>query len=238
MKQRRERPAGGGLGERRRHAGSRYTDTCDGDSAVNGEPAQSAFRPSSPNPATRSALPDLDVDANELTLVYRARGMSPEEAEAHAHEVLGSLQAYTSGSPVVGADGEADAGASIDARADVPDEHEAIGNGWSAALSSFCFFACGAIIPILPYLFGLGGTAAMIRLQTTVAAASPTDISGPAPCRMADARSWTAARSMRRLSNQATVGGAGRRLVGLRPEMEGRSRSYGGDGIEGLSRRL
>lgn len=118
---------------------------------------------SSPNPATRSALPDLDVDANELTLVYRARGMSPEEAETHAHEVLGSLQAYTSGIPIVGADEDADAGASADARADAaPDEHEAIGNGWSAALSSFCFFACGAIIPILPYLFGLGGTAAVV----------------------------------------------------------------------------
>src|SRR5438270_43191 len=33
-----------------------------------------------PNPAARTALPDLDVDANELTLVYRARGMTPEEA--------------------------------------------------------------------------------------------------------------------------------------------------------------
>ena len=42
------------------------------------------------------------------------------------------------------------------------DEHEAIGTGWSAAVSSFCFFASGALIPILPFLFGLTGTTAIV----------------------------------------------------------------------------
>ena len=102
---------------------------------------------SSPNPATRSALPHLDVDANELTLVYRARGMDQAQAQEHAHDVLSTLGAYTS--PVA-----------VQKAGD--DEHEAIGNGWSAALSSFCFFASGALIPILPFLFGLTGTAAII----------------------------------------------------------------------------
>ena len=103
---------------------------------------------SNPNPATRSALPHLDVDANELTLVYRARGMTPEEVAEHAREVLSTLQAYTSDIPVVSGE--------------VQDEHEAIGNGWSAALSSFCFFASGALIPILPFLFGLTGVTAVL----------------------------------------------------------------------------
>lgn len=111
---------------------------------------------SSPNPATSSALPDLDVDANELTLVYRARGMAPEEAAAHAREVLASINAYTSSLPV-----QEEAG-------DAEDEHEAIGNGWSAAVSSFCFFASGAIIPILPFLFGLTGTTAVIVASVLV----------------------------------------------------------------------
>lgn len=104
---------------------------------------------STPNPETGSALPHLDVDANELTLVYRARGMAPEEAEEHAREVLSSLQAVTSPIPIQPA---------------VPaeDEHEAVGNAWSAALSSFCFFASGAFIPIIPFLFGMGGTAAIV----------------------------------------------------------------------------
>jgi len=38
-----------------------------------------------------------------------------------------------------------------------PDEHEAIGTAWRAAAASFCFFASGAIIPVLPYLFGATG---------------------------------------------------------------------------------
>jgi VIT1/CCC1 family predicted Fe2+/Mn2+ transporter len=106
---------------------------------------------SAPNPATGSALPHLDVDANELTLVYRARGMSPEEAAEHAREVLSGLQAVTSPIPI--ADESAQDG---------EDEHEAIGTGWNAAISSFCFFASGALIPILPFLFGLTGTAAIV----------------------------------------------------------------------------
>ena len=35
------------------------------------------------------------------------------------------------------------------------------GTAWGAALSSFCFFASGAVIPILPFLFGLTGLAAL-----------------------------------------------------------------------------
>ncbi|WP_285116679.1 VIT1/CCC1 transporter family protein [Leifsonia sp. fls2-241-R2A-40a] len=103
---------------------------------------------STPNPATGSALPHLDVDANELTLVYRARGMSPDEAAEHAREVLSGLQAVTSPIAI--------------APVAVEDEHEAVGNGWSAAISSFCFFASGAFIPIIPFLFGLTGTLAIV----------------------------------------------------------------------------
>ena len=43
---------------------------------------------STPDPAARDSLPDLDVDANELALVYRARGMTSAEAQARATEVL------------------------------------------------------------------------------------------------------------------------------------------------------
>ncbi|GAB3578327.1 VIT1/CCC1 transporter family protein [Leifsonia lichenia] len=111
---------------------------------------------SSPNPETSSALPNLDVDANELTLVYRARGMAPDEAKAHADTVLARLHAHaveTAPVPVVGED---------------IDEHEAVGKGWNAAVSSFCFFASGALIPILPYLFGLQGTTAVIVASVLV----------------------------------------------------------------------
>lgn len=33
--------------------------------------------------------------------------------------------------------------------------HGIIGEAWSAALSSFCFFATGALIPIIPFIFGM-----------------------------------------------------------------------------------
>ena len=33
-------------------------------------------------------------------------------------------------------------------------QHEVIGTGLQAGLSSFSFFASGALIPVLPYLFG------------------------------------------------------------------------------------
>ncbi len=100
---------------------------------------------STPDPTAAAAIPHLDVDANELTLVYRARGMSEAAAQARAAEVL--------------ADGLHDRVApSSDSP---PDEHESIGTGLGAAGSSFCFFAVGALIPVLPYLFGLEETAAV-----------------------------------------------------------------------------
>ncbi len=42
------------------------------------------------------------------------------------------------------------------------DEHESVGTGLGAAGSSFCFFAGGALIPVLPYLFRLEKIAAVI----------------------------------------------------------------------------
>ncbi|WP_213815745.1 VIT1/CCC1 transporter family protein [Glaciihabitans sp. dw_435] len=104
------------------------------------------------NPEARTAIPQLDVDANELALLYRARGMSIEEAETHAAEVLDGMHQEKAEAPA----------------ADAPDEHEAIGSGFGAALSSFCFFASGAIIPIIPYLFGLSGITAVIVASVLV----------------------------------------------------------------------
>lgn len=95
---------------------------------------------SRPDPQSHHALPDLDVDANELALVYRARGMSPDDAAEHAREVLANLHLEETGS-----------------FAAVGDDEDGIGSAWSAAISSFLFFASGAFIPVLPYLVGAGG---------------------------------------------------------------------------------
>ncbi|UDM10547.1 VIT1/CCC1 family protein [Clavibacter michiganensis subsp. michiganensis] len=115
---------------------------------------------SAPDPGTRDALPHLDVDANELALVYRARGMTEEEALTHADEVLRDLAAETRPIPV-----------SIAGVAALEDDHESVGTAWGAAISSFCFFASGAVIPVLPYLFGLQGLAALALACVLVAIA-------------------------------------------------------------------
>jgi VIT1/CCC1 family predicted Fe2+/Mn2+ transporter len=103
---------------------------------------------STPDPRAGTALPQLDVDANELALVYRARGMSPPEAHAHAARVLDNR---SSGLP-----------GRLGAAASDTDGHEAVGTGLGAGLSSFCFFASGALVPVLPYLFGLKGILALV----------------------------------------------------------------------------
>ncbi|AOW94192.1 rubrerythrin family protein [Rhodococcus sp. WMMA185] len=103
---------------------------------------------SMPGKGAREAIPLLDVDANELALVYRARGMSVAEAEKQAAEVLRESDQLDL--------------VSEDDTDDAVDAHEAIGTGLGAAAASFCFFASGAIIPVLPYLFGIEGTTAVI----------------------------------------------------------------------------
>jgi vacuolar iron transporter family protein len=104
-----------------------------------------------PDPRSQSALPHLDVDANELALVYRARGMRASEAEERARTVLGTRHLDA-----------------IAAEAAGVDPHEAVGSAWQAAVSSFCFFASGALIPVLPYLVGGSGLAAVIIASALV----------------------------------------------------------------------
>jgi VIT1/CCC1 family predicted Fe2+/Mn2+ transporter len=94
-----------------------------------------------PDDQARQAVAALDVDANELALVYRARGMSAADADAHAKEVLAGRESLGPAST---------------------EAHEAVGSALSAAISSFLFFASGAIIPIIPFLFGLGGPPGVI----------------------------------------------------------------------------
>ena len=50
---------------------------------------QELLQASTPDPHAGAAVPALDVDVNELALVYRARGMSETEAAKHADEILG-----------------------------------------------------------------------------------------------------------------------------------------------------
>ncbi|GAA2096306.1 MULTISPECIES: VIT1/CCC1 transporter family protein [Brevibacterium] len=117
---------------------------------------------SSPDPESSRALPHLDIDANELALVFRARGLTPEEADARAEASIRRAQSriHKRPSPTHRGDPELSLGP--------VDEHEELGTGLGAALSSFCFFASGAIIPILPYIFGMTGLAAVATASALV----------------------------------------------------------------------
>ena len=72
--------------------------------------------------------------------------MNEAEAGVKAEDVLRTL-------------GSGDTGSIDEAAPDDP--HEAVGSGLTAGLSSFCCFASGALIPVLPFLFGLHGTVAI-----------------------------------------------------------------------------
>lgn len=100
-----------------------------------------------PSDFADGAIPHLDIDANELALVYRTRGMPEAEASARARRAVEAAQA---------------AERAETAPVDVVDHGEVVGSAWSAALSSFLFFASGAIIPVLPWIFGLSGILAVV----------------------------------------------------------------------------
>lgn len=104
-----------------------------------------------PTQVTLAAAPNLDIEHNELLLVYLARGMSHKAAEHRVAERMGLLSC--------------DCDPSLSLRPGPPeaaDPHETVGSAWGAALSSFCFFASGAVVPILPFLFGLTGVTALV----------------------------------------------------------------------------
>ena len=109
---------------------------------------------SAPSPHLGTALAQLDVNANELELVYRARGMSAADAASHAADVLSETSA-----------------ARHETAGDGMERHTAVGTGLGAAVSSFLFFATGALIPVLPYLFGLSGRVAMLAAAGLVGVA-------------------------------------------------------------------
>jgi VIT1/CCC1 family predicted Fe2+/Mn2+ transporter len=93
---------------------------------------------------TKPYVPDLDIDANELALVYRARGMPADEAERTADDVLNRR-------PVTAAP-----------TSTLAESAEVVGSGINAAVSSFLSFGFGALVPVLPFIFGLAGVTAVV----------------------------------------------------------------------------
>ncbi|WP_454050297.1 VIT1/CCC1 transporter family protein [Cellulomonas sp. Marseille-Q8402] len=139
---------------------------------------------SRPSRQAREALPHLDLDANELELVYRARGMSAEDARERADTVLANLVVLDGVAP-------ASAVAAEDEAAPEVDEHETVGSAVGAAGASFCFFAGGAVVPVLPYLIGLEGwpavglASALVGVALLGTGATVGVLSGASPAKRA-----------------------------------------------------
>ena len=55
--------------------------------------------------------------------------------------------------------------------ASADDGHGRLGAVWGASISSFCLFASGAVIPVIPYLFGMTGVGALVTALAAVGVA-------------------------------------------------------------------
>jgi vacuolar iron transporter family protein len=86
---------------------------------------------------------DPEAEAEELALIYRAKGFDSEQAQQAATAIMADREVAlnTMAREELGLD---------------PDE---LGSPWSAAISSLFAFALGAIVVVLPYLFGSGQAA-------------------------------------------------------------------------------
>lgn len=112
---------------------------------------------SHPTHVTLHAAKHLDIEQNELELVYRARGMTSEDASHRALERLGYLKCDCNPSFSARPDGSQGPASELQVQ-----EFEAVGNPWKVAFSSFLFFSSGAIIPVIPFLFGAAGFTALL----------------------------------------------------------------------------
>lgn len=114
---------------------------------------QELLKASAPSPTAGQSVAHLDVQENELELVYRARGMSAEDSKKKAQAVFESIIR----------DGDQERrGVQDSLDAGVNAEAEEGGSPLSAGIASFFLFSIGALIPVLPYIFGLSGVTAAV----------------------------------------------------------------------------
>jgi len=95
-------------------------------------------------------------EEEELALIYEAKGLSAEHARSTARSIVAG-----------------DAGRALDtlAREELGIDPDALGgSAWVAAGTSFCLFALGAIVPILPFLVASGLPAIIASVVVSVVA--------------------------------------------------------------------
>ncbi|HEY3713054.1 MAG TPA: VIT1/CCC1 transporter family protein [Jatrophihabitantaceae bacterium] len=98
---------------------------------------------------------DPEAEAEELALIYRAKGLDAEEAQRIATTIMK----------------DRDTALETMAREELGLDPDELGSPWSAALSSLIAFALGAVVVVLPYLFGGAGTATLVTAIVLAATA-------------------------------------------------------------------
>jgi VIT1/CCC1 family predicted Fe2+/Mn2+ transporter len=96
-----------------------------------------------------------EEEAAELALIYQAKGLSAARATELSAGII------------------ADRASALDTltREELGlDPEELGGSAWTAAITSFCLFALGAIVPVLPYIFGGGMVAAVVSVALSIIA--------------------------------------------------------------------
>lgn len=95
-----------------------------------------------------------EEEAMELALIYEARGLPRDEARHMGQTMVR----------------DAEKGLDVLAREELGLNPEELGSPWGAALFSFVSFACGALIPLLPFLSGNGTRALFLSVALTAVA--------------------------------------------------------------------
>jgi vacuolar iron transporter family protein len=131
---------------------------------------------------------DPAAEAEELALIYRAKGLDAEEAERIAATIMK----------------DQDAALDTMAREELGLDPDELGSPWSAAFSSLLAFTLGAIVVVIPYLFGSG----LAALMTAIALACLALFAVGATIGLLNGRS-----PMRTGTRQLLVGGAAALLV-------------------------
>lgn len=148
---------------------------------------------STPEPLPALGLAHLDVNENELALLFKARGETEEEAASHAAEVFAQM--------AVPDEDDKPAGVSSPAATSAPEgTGEEIGSPFQVALSSFLSFAVGAFVPLIPFLLGMSSLPAVLVSAATVGAVLL--ITGGIVGLLSGRRAWVSA------VRQLAIGGA------------------------------
>src|SRR3954447_26924747 len=91
-----------------------------------------------------------EEEAEELALIYEARGVSIEQAREVSRSLLSRPQQALD----------------VLAREELGLNPDDLGSPWQAAISSFLAFACGAVIPLLPFLTPVPASYTLIATVT------------------------------------------------------------------------